>query len=271
MTNAQRSPIHLPKAIERLRAAMALLTRLPMGSLPQTSIPWGTLAPYYPWVGFILGLILAIGAAAMNRLSPGTPLLNAALLIVAWVGLTGALHLDGWGDCADALWTPVAPARRLEIMADPRIGGFGAIGLILLLLLKTAALTQIMAQLLGVPGIRGWGAALLPVVLAPVVGRMAAVLVLLDSEIPNARPTGMGFQAREELSENAAWTSLVAAFLLTLIGLQRGLAMVVIGSATGWSFARWASRRLEGMTGDVLGAVIELSETAALIAAVWGR
>ena len=90
-------------------------------------------------------------AAAAGRLPP-RPLLPAALILAAWAGLTGGLHLDGWADCCDALFVPASRERRLEILHDPRLGSFGGVGLILLLLVKVAAIQ-------GVPGSRLSGVA----------------------------------------------------------------------------------------------------------------
>ena len=79
------------------------------------------------------------GLAALlewSGLTGRASLLAAALVLVVWAALTGALHLDGWADCCDALFVPVDRARSLEIMKDPRVGGFGVVGLMLLLLVK---------------------------------------------------------------------------------------------------------------------------------------
>ncbi len=257
---------------DRFRAALSLLTRIPIGPVPEGSImPWGQLAPCYPWVGLLIGLILAAAATALNWFSPGTPFLNSILLLALWIGITGGLHLDGWADCADGLFTPVPPARRLEIMSDPRLGAFGVMGLSLLLLLKTSALMHGMVILIGRWNARGIAFALIPFLLAPLVGRSAAILVLLDSAIPTARPGGMGDFARRGLPANRTLLSLGAALLTCLFGRWRGIAMALIGTAVGWGFARWAKGRVGGITGDVLGGVIELGETAALAAAVWGN
>ena len=121
-----------------------------------------------------------------------SPLLTAALILVAWAALTGMLHLDGWADCCDALVAPLSRERRLEVMKDPRLGSFGGAGLILLLMVKLAAVAEVLAPTAGRPL-----AALLPLLIIPVLGRWAVVIAA--ASFPLARPDGMGASFRRGL------------------------------------------------------------------------
>ena len=122
-----------------LLAAIAFLTRLPVparvwaeASRPPVQLPW------YPVVGLLIGALLS-GLACLLSREP--PLLTAALLLLAWTGITGGLHLDGLADSADAWVGGLGDrARTLEIMKDPRSGPMGVTAIVVVLLLKFAAL-----------------------------------------------------------------------------------------------------------------------------------
>jgi len=237
--------------------ALALLTTLPVRRPTSEAAEPGRAMAFYPLVGALVGGLLA-GLAEMLRLaglSGKASLLSAALLLTAWVAVTGALHLDGVADCCDALGAPVDRERRLEIMRDPRLGGFGVVGLVLLLLVKLAAVQGLAASPVSLPAL----------IAIPTLARWAAVIAA--AAYPTARPGGMGdyFRrglGRRELLVATLFAALAAAPLLwrgLVLWAVAGLALVVVGSV--------ARNRLGGLTGDVYGAVIELAEAAALIAA----
>lgn len=211
---------------------------------------------FYPLVGVLIGGLLAGLAWVLGRIGVGTaaPILPAALVLAAWAGLTGALHLDGWADCCDALFVPVSRERRLEIMKDPRLGGFGAAGLILLLLVKLAALDGVLR-----------GAHALPALIAiPALARWAAVIAA--RAYPSARPGGMGDYFRRGLGRREL---VIAAVLAGLAAAPLGWRGPIVWAAAGLALlamARLARARLGGLTGDVYGAIIVLAETAALVA-----
>jgi adenosylcobinamide-GDP ribazoletransferase len=211
----------------------------------------------YPLVGGLIGLLLALGS-----LLPLPPALWAFLLLLAWVGITGGLHLDGLGDACDGLLATVAPARRLEIMKDPRTGTWAVLGIVLLLLGKFATLSTLY----------GNGAAAATLIAAPVAGRWA--MVFAAQRFAPVRPGGMGALFREGLGQRevaiatlttvlvvagAAWSA--PQILLMLIAAP--LIVLVAGG--------WAARRLGGgLTGDVYGALCEVMELVCLLGvALW--
>jgi adenosylcobinamide-GDP ribazoletransferase len=126
--------------------ALSLLTRLPVRARWDDDLLPGRAMAAYPLVGAVigtllvgLGWLLTAGIGRLQEVAGGSgvglsPLLTAALILVAWAALTGMLHLDGWADCCDALVAPLSRERRLEVMKDPRLGSFGGAGLILLLI-----------------------------------------------------------------------------------------------------------------------------------------
>ena len=233
--------------------ALQFLTCLPI-SLKAAPGPtdWGRSALAYPLVGLFIGLLLA---GLQHLLVHADPLLQAALLTAAWALVTGGLHLDGLADSADA-WVGGHGDRErtLAIMKDPRSGPAAVSTLMLALLLKFAALAALVKA-------GAWPALLL----APVLGRSALVALLLST--PYVRPGGMGSAISAHLPRAAAVLALLmvaAGGLLAGNGKAGALALAVAAAA--WWVLRWMMmRRLGGMTGDTLGAAVELTEVAVLV------
>jgi adenosylcobinamide-GDP ribazoletransferase len=213
----------------------------------------GRAAWWFPVVGLLVGSALAIAARAADALFP--PLVAAALLVTGWKVATGGIHLDGLADCLDGL-AGRDPARRLAIMRDSRIGVFGAAGLILLCLLAVTALAALSAPL-----------RLRVLLLAPVIGRVAPLLAAawLAPATPG-QGLGAAFAAGLSRWAGSAHVIVVGALAAWLLGIG-GLAI----AAAAWSLALLAAgfvaRRLGGVTGDVLGAVVEVAELGTLLGA----
>ena len=135
-------------------ASIAFYTCVPIPS--SWSLEFETVARFAPIVGLGIGgglglLDWGLGAIEMPFLT------RSALVIAVWIAVTGGLHLDGAMDTADGL-AVTDPKRRLEVMADSRTGAFGAIAAATLILLKTAALTEITEyRWLILPLVAGWG------------------------------------------------------------------------------------------------------------------
>ncbi len=239
-----------------LLRAVGLLTVLPVRTLTDEVASPGRAMAFYPLVGGLIGGLLAGLAWLLGRagLAEIAPLLPPALILAAWAGLTGALHLDGWADCCDALFVPVSRERRLEIMKDPRLGGFGAAGLILLLLVKLAALDGVLRS----------PTALLILVAAPALARWAAVIAA--RAYPSARPGGMGDYFRRGVGRRELLIATITAAVVAASLLWRGALLWGAASLALLALAGLARARLGGLTGDVYGAIIELAETAALAA-----
>jgi len=234
-----------------LLCALSLLTIVPVPFkwLDAERPPARAMAAF-PFVGLVLGLALTVLRAL---LLPVAPLwLAGALLVAAWVVMTGALHLDGWADCCDALFAPVSRERRLEIIKDPRLGSFGGAGLVLLLLTKFAAVVSLPQA----------SAALM---LAPTLGRWAMVNVA--AAFPLARPDGMAAHFRAGLSRRGVtWAAFIVALVCGAAGWG-GLAAFIVAAVAALALGRWASLRLGGVTGDVYGAACELVECSVLVVA----
>ena len=240
-----------------LLVAVGFLTRVPVpgGVFADARAQSRSLA-WYPLVGALLGLALAALACSL-RLAP--PLLSAALVLGAWTWATGALHLDGLADSADA-WAgghaataEQARARTLAIMKDPRCGPMGVVALVLVLLLKFAALASLPAR-------AAW---LLP--LAPLLGR--AVLTLAFLTTPYVRREGLG----SALVSAPRWACAAALMFAAIACALLGAPGAIAAAAALLVFLAWRRAciaRLGGMTGDTAGALAELTEAAVLVAVV---
>jgi adenosylcobinamide-GDP ribazoletransferase len=204
----------------------------------------------FPLVGLLIGgLGAAAGALALWVWGPPLHLL---CVVLAWTLLSGALHLDGLADSCDALFSWQPRERKLEIMKDSRIGTMGALALVLVLLLKLAALHHL--------GSQWWLGALL----APLWGRWADVYGLFF--FPPARQEGLGraFGAQVRFADFLAATlsALLCSALFTFPG------GVLLGLAV-WGLTHFLARRmvrsLGGLTGDAYGALCECGEVIALL------
>jgi adenosylcobinamide-GDP ribazoletransferase len=238
------------------RAAVAFLTILPIRFTPREPDPSDLAASRfaYPLVGAAMGLILALISLGLDRLHcPNS--VAAFLLLAAGTLVTGGLHLDGLADTADGLFLPAEPQRRLDVMRDPHIGAFGAIAIVLLLIGKFAVLTSFTST-------RQRALALFMAALA---GRCAIILAAGVSSYP--RPDGTGRILVEATGpKDAVWALLVVILVSGVLGGMAGLRVTLSTAIVAFLIAALARRRLGGVTGDVLGAVCELSELAALAA-----
>jgi adenosylcobinamide-GDP ribazoletransferase len=258
--------LRLEEAWREYRQALCLLTRLPVRVAWEPDLKWGALTGWFPAVGGLIGLLLLVFTVVWGWVANPNPLISSALILILWVGLTGGLHLDGWADCSDAFYTPVSRERRLEIMADPRLGAFGTMGLALLLLLKYAAVLSVMSKGMLASGPWRQFVDLWPLVVAPVAARAVMVAVLADARLPLAKPDGMGAKARDGLGLREVLRASVTALVVAVAGGYPGVAMLLAAAGAGIGFAFLARQRIGGLTGDVLGAVVEVAETAALVA-----
>ena len=228
--------------LDDIRGAFSFLTIVPLGisgaRQPGRAFAW------YPLVGLFIGALL-VGISSM---APFTRDLNALIVLVVWVMITGGLHLDGFGDSCDGLLATKDPQERLAIMQDPRAGSWAIVGLVLLLLCKWLALRELEAEWLLLP---------------PVCGRWA--LVLAAYYFPLARDSGLSAHFRLGLGKRELLIATALTLMLVMLTAAHGLLLLTAGLTL--LGGAWAARRLGGgITGDVYGALCELTELACLLA-----
>lgn len=250
---------------EPLKIAVSLLTRWPVKiATPVNKADQGKSVAYYPLVGLLIGALLYTCAYAATTLLPNAnPLLLAVILVSIWVVITGALHLDGLADSADAWLGGYGDrARTLAIMKDPACGPAGVISLVLALLGKTAALAALLSSASPVlsPAI-----ALLPLLIAPLLGRAACSALFLI--LPYVRENGIGHGAaqtfKQRLAQPPTQIALLLSIALTLLcGQWLMLLIAVVVLLIGIYMMR---QRLGGFTGDTAGALVEVVEVMVLV------
>jgi adenosylcobinamide-GDP ribazoletransferase len=241
-----------------LAGATGFLTRLPVGSrmrLDETDLVRGALL--FPIVGAALGGLVGGTGALLGLALPA--LLAAALAVSLEVAITGALHVDALADSADGL-AGRDRTHTLAIMRDHALGTYGACALVLDLLAKVLALGTLVAE-----------AETFVLVAAFAVSRAAPLP--LAALLPYARPGGgTGALLADRLGVVAAGAGVVLALAIAVAasGPWAGVAFGSLVLASGVvGVAAW--RRLRGVTGDVMGAAIELTATLAVVLAAGTR
>ncbi|BDT57487.1 adenosylcobinamide-GDP ribazoletransferase [Massilia varians] len=239
--------------------AVQFFTRLPIPRWVGFEQEWLHHASrYFPLVGLVVGAIAAgvYAAAALVLPAPVAAVLSTAATIYA----TGAFHEDGFADTCDGLGGGMTRERVLEIMKDPRVGAYGAIGVVCMLGAKCSALAML-------PPSSAIGALLL----AHPLSRLAATSLIWRMEYARAEGKAKPLAERMTTAEftiAAATVALAAAILLMTdaLDLRALLAALVASIAATWWLARKFARRIGGYTGDCLGAVQQLAEVAIYLA-----
>lgn len=233
-----------------LLAALQFLTVIPVKrSFSAEQI--GRSTSYFPVVGIIIGLILAVLNYLLGLVLP-TSVVNV-LLVASMVLLSGALHLDGLVDTCDGIAGHRTPEERWRVMHDSRAGGFGVIGAALFLLVKFVSLNSVPQSLM-----------MFTLVVAPVISRWTMVYAIFA--YPYARPSGLG----KAFKQATGWWQFLLATLVTL-----ALAAALLKSAGLFIFfavwlltaalAAYLKRKFAGLTGDTYGAINEVAESGVFI------
>ncbi len=202
---------------------------------------------WYPLVGLLIGILMVIVDLFLCWLLPMP--VASVLLILAMIAISGALHLDGLADSADAFFSSRGRERMLEIMKDSSAGPMGVTAIVLVLLLK-------LMLLIALPLVWRWQV----ILLMPLAGR--CVLPVISSWLPYARSNGTAAFTNSQFG----WMRLTIALMillitsLVLLGWNSGLLVTVGVCFSGWLLSFYSQRKIGGFTGDTLGATCELVE-----------
>ncbi len=233
-------------------AAVRLLTVLPTG-------PWGqnpdaravaNSAAYFPLVGAVVGLAsggVFLGASELFPIA-----VAAALALAVSVAITGALHIDGLGDTFDGLLGGRTREQKLEIMADPRVGAYGVSTIVLGLIIKWSAIASLDPR-------AEWTLLVVTTVLAR--GTVAIVV----ARFRYVRVDGIGSAYADRAWFVVPVAALSALGMTVVFGSPASLIAGVSALVVGVAVALFARRMIDGVTGDVYGAVVELSEIVVLL------
>ena len=236
-------------SVRRLILAIQFLTRLPTPQVKDfRDDDLSRAAVYYPLVGAIIGVLLALPLYALD----GRPWLAGVLALLLWVWVTGALHLDGLGDVADAFGAAHRdPQRFLDVLKDPHMGVFGVVTLVMQLLLKLVLLGELAASSL-------WYG----IVLVPAWARWGTLW--WSQRLPSLHADGMGERFAWRLDMRWLWLwALLLAVVSAFVAWPLLSALLLVPL-----LSLWWRRRLGGISGDCLGASVEVTETLLLLALV---
>ncbi|MGL5055350.1 MAG: adenosylcobinamide-GDP ribazoletransferase [Fusobacteriaceae bacterium] len=242
-----------------LIALFKFTTRLPIGNSNNfTEDGVGKSMKFFPLVGIILGLIMYTTHTILSMFI-NSSLVLSSIIVVLYVVLTGGLHLDGLSDTFDGIFSYRSKQRMLEIMKDSRVGANGVIVLVLYFILNIVFLSELETKDLPM------GAFIL---LYPVIGRMNTVINCATA--PYARTSGMA----KDFVEQTDYKGFILSFIITLAYAYGVLnyfklnisivSIVPIMAILGYYFARLMTRKIGGVTGDTLGAVLELTQIVTL-------
>ncbi len=242
---------------QEVRASLAFCTRLPLlHDTPTGSSEIGKAAWAFPIAGIVVGVIGAFVYGIAHRL--GLPALPAAALsVVATLLATGCLHEDGLADTADGFGGGKTRERKLEIMRDSRIGTYGVCALVLSLLLRVGTIASFPNAHLAV-----WA-------LIAAHGGARATMPALMLGLPPARSDGLSFAAGAPSGQSVAVAALLG-FVILAICLHpvRGVVTMIYLAIVVALIAWLSSRQIGGQTGDVCGALEQVSEIVILLVAL---
>jgi adenosylcobinamide-GDP ribazoletransferase len=208
---------------------------------------------FFPIIGCLIGLLLSGIIYGLQLLGSGKipSHVIACSLILIEILLTGALHCDGFMDTMDGIFSGRSRERMLEIMKDSRVGSFGVIAFCVFALMKYSFILDMDSSLLA-----------LAFLVMPIVGRLAIVMAV--TLFPYARREGLGKSFSYHADRRTLYIAgLSAGVILALLG-RLALLSGLFGLIFAYIFAEYVNKRLEGLTGDIYGAVNELTELAVL-------
>ena len=242
--------------IETLRLAVQFMTRLPVpAGAPYDPARMARSIRYYPLTGLLVGGIAALTLWIASAFWAGP--IAVVLALVTTTLITGALHEDGFADMVDGFWGGHTTERRLEIMRDSRLGSYGALALIFLVLMNVVALMSMPVS-----------QAAVSLFTAHMLSRCAVVFAIDRGQY--VRRTGAGQDVQKRLGHDGLYVVIltVAIGILPAIvsfGLWISLGALVVSLACGLGLLRFSNQKVGGYTGDVLGAIQQLSCLAAIL------
>lgn len=237
--------------IKRLVLMLQFLTTIPIKiTLDVSEEDYGEGLAFAPIIGLVIGGILAVTNYFTVSIFPTS--INSIIIIIEYILLTGGLHLDGLGDTFDGLFSNRPKERILEIMKDSRLGTNAVLAIVSVLLLYYGFLSQIPPEYMPVV-----------LVLFPVAGRMAT---LIGAAVSNyARNNGLGksfvdYCGLKQLALGVFFSIIIFGIAYSFYGV--GLCILSIAAAL--ITVRFLSSKIDGVTGDILGAICELNQVVTI-------
>ncbi|NLP52894.1 adenosylcobinamide-GDP ribazoletransferase [Bacillus sp. RO1] len=235
-----------------LALSLQFLTRIPV----PVECPWNKESSRwalrcYPLTGMVLGGIIVFIISFLHGVLPTWML--ALLILTIWIWLTGGLHLDGWMDVADAVGSNATLEKKWEIMKDPRVGSFGILSLLFLLVWKAVFIYLLLNE--------SYQSTMCFLVILACSRGIAVYLMHL---FPTAQQHGLAF----EWKKNLTGRDLVLAFLpiaVLFLFLPQYLVLLPAYALFTWWYGKWMMKQFKGSNGDLMGTAIEGGELCGLI------
>ncbi len=247
----------LKQRADDLRASILFLTRLRYGAaLPVDGAAIARAAWAFPIAGVLVGLVGGVVYLLAHRMGlPSWP--AAALSVAATMAVTGCLHEDGLADTTDGFGGGQTRELKLNIMRDSRIGAYGVCALVLSILLRVSALASLADTALVVPALIASHSA------------ARASLPVFMFFVPPARREGLSASAGQPPREGVIAAAVLGVLIVTLclgpvLAIVALILLVVVVALLAWL----SLAQIDGQTGDVLGAVEQVSEIAVLLVAL---
>lgn len=240
----------MTEALRLFAVAVQFLTRLPVPAIRVDEGDLRRASMFFPFIGILVAGV-GVGVRAGTEWALGASVATV-LALTAMVAVTGAFHEDGLADSVDGIWGGWTPERRIEIMRDSRLGTYGAAALILSLALRYTLLAGF--DLAGFAGLAFAG---------HVVGRAAGLA--MAALLPAASDQGHGAQVAGPLGWGGAIVAAVTTLAVLVVVCGIWFWVPLVAAAVGVAAVRrLARRRLEGLTGDVLGATNQVAHIVAM-------
>lgn len=237
--------------MKSLICALSFLTPIPVSTQKLEKTEFSKSLAWFSLVGALQGGLVCAVFFGLSKVIGN--MVISVLTVAFWAFVTSGMHLDGLADCFDGFFAVAQREKRLEIMKDPRIGTFGFLGLIFVILIKISLVNSIVFENI-------WS--LTPMLLAIVFARSASLALVF---LKNARNQGLGFG----IADKKSWIYSLINFLIPVglccfFGWNAVIALgasFVISLLVGWL----SMSKIGGVTGDVFGMSIEVSEIAVLL------
>jgi adenosylcobinamide-GDP ribazoletransferase len=239
--------------VRRFRGALSFLTRVPAGTGSVSPEEMATWVPFFPVVGGLIGLTGAAAYVGARQL--WSPLVAATLAVVVEIVTTGGFHEDGLGDTADAFGGANDPGDARRILNDPRLGTFGMLAVLLIVVLRIGTLASLDL----------WSA-VAALTAGHAMARAAAISVL--GYEPVSTDSGLGAAYARAVQTPGVLAAVAWGLLIATVAIGPWvIPTAAISICVAWGFGRGARRRLGGVNGDVLGAIQQCALVAVLLLA----
>nr|WP_106779944.1 adenosylcobinamide-GDP ribazoletransferase [Lysinibacillus timonensis] len=210
---------------------------------------------WLPLISIFMGLTNVLLFYVNEQFFQFSNLFLAVILVITGIVMTGGLHLDGWIDMCDAFFSYRDQKRRIEILSDSRVGAFGAIGLIVILLLKITFYYEMLTLNIN---------PFIYFVFIPMLSRITMLVYFLTTQ--TVKSDGLAAYFKTQVIHKVIWISVflytVLVITVALYEFNIHLLLLLVGVLLYIvSYARWSKRHFGGMTGDLLGAIYESCET----------